>query len=69
MVAKEATFLIALATEEFIKRLSLESHQLAARERRTVVQERDIGEFCLVIHFVSLGRSGLVLGRHCCAEG
>jgi histone H3/H4 len=42
-VAKEATFLISLATEEFIKRLSEASHHIAHREKRVTVQQRDIG--------------------------
>ena len=43
MVAKEAAFLISLATEEFIKRLSEASHHIAHREKRVTVQQRDIG--------------------------
>ena len=42
-VAKEAAFLISLATEEFIKRLSEASHHIAHREKRVTVQQRDIG--------------------------
>jgi histone H3/H4 len=49
MVAKEATFLISIATEEFIKRLSLASQRVAEKERRTVVQQRDISERLLYI--------------------
>jgi len=44
MVAKEATFLISIATEEFIKRLSQAAHHVAQKERRTTVQQKDIGE-------------------------
>jgi histone H3/H4 len=51
MVAKEATFLISLATEEFIKRLSLASQQVAAREKRAVVQQRDISAYCWLMQF------------------
>ena len=43
IVAKEAAFLISLATEEFIKRLSEASHHIAHREKRVTVQQRDIG--------------------------
>ncbi|KAI0269852.1 histone-fold-containing protein [Gloeopeniophorella convolvens] len=42
MVAKEATFLISLAAEEFVKRLSEASHHVASREKRVTVQQRDI---------------------------
>jgi DNA polymerase epsilon subunit 4 len=42
-IAKEAAFLISLATEEFIKRLSEASHHIAHREKRVTVQQRDIG--------------------------
>ncbi|KAI0304405.1 hypothetical protein B0F90DRAFT_1705454 [Multifurca ochricompacta] len=41
-VAKEAIFLISLATEEFIKRLSEASHHIALREKRVTVQQRDV---------------------------
>jgi DNA polymerase epsilon subunit 4 len=43
MVAKEATFIISLATEEFIKRFSEASYHIAHREKRVTVQQRDIG--------------------------
>ena len=43
MVAKEAAFLISLATEEFVKRLSEASYHIAHREKRVTVQQRDIG--------------------------
>ncbi|KAG9315575.1 hypothetical protein JVU11DRAFT_3211 [Chiua virens] len=42
MVARDATFLISLATEEFIKRLSQACQKLAEREKRTTVQQRDV---------------------------
>jgi DNA polymerase epsilon subunit 4 len=42
-VAKEAAFLISLAAEEFIKRLSEASHHIAHREKRVMVQQRDVG--------------------------
>ncbi|KAH9969616.1 hypothetical protein BC827DRAFT_1161396 [Russula dissimulans] len=41
-VAKEAAFVISLATEEFIKRLSEASHHIAQRDKRVTVQQRDI---------------------------
>jgi DNA polymerase epsilon subunit 4 len=43
MVAKEATFLISLATEEFIKRFCEASYHIAHRDKRVTVQQRDIG--------------------------
>ncbi|GLB38302.1 putative CPSF A subunit region [Lyophyllum shimeji] len=42
IVAKDATFLISLATEEFIKRLCEAGKRVAERERRTTVQHKDI---------------------------
>ncbi|KAF9236523.1 hypothetical protein BU15DRAFT_49969 [Melanogaster broomeanus] len=42
IVAKDATFLISLATEEFIKRLSEACQKLAEREKRTTVQQKDV---------------------------
>ncbi|KAF5382722.1 hypothetical protein D9615_002833 [Tricholomella constricta] len=42
IIAKDATFLISLATEEFIKRLSEAGKRIAERERRTTVQHKDI---------------------------
>ncbi|TFK70373.1 histone-fold-containing protein, partial [Pluteus cervinus] len=42
MVAKEAVFLISLATEEFIRRLSQYAQRTAERERRATVQHKDI---------------------------
>lgn len=48
IVAKEATFLISLATEEFIKRFSEASYHIAHREQRKTVQQRDIGKPCHV---------------------
>ncbi|KIM43301.1 hypothetical protein M413DRAFT_444120 [Hebeloma cylindrosporum] len=42
IVAKEATFLISLATEEFIRRLCEAGQQVAHREKRSTVQHRDI---------------------------
>ncbi|KAG5639200.1 hypothetical protein H0H81_005679 [Sphagnurus paluster] len=42
IITKEATFLISLATEEFIKRISEAAKRVADRERRTTVQHKDI---------------------------
>ena len=42
-MAKEATFLISLATEEFVKRICQASQRIAEREKRATVQQRDIG--------------------------
>ncbi|EGN98025.1 hypothetical protein SERLA73DRAFT_182864 [Serpula lacrymans var. lacrymans S7.3] len=42
MMAKDATFLISLATEEFIKRLADAGQKSAEREKRTTVQQKDI---------------------------
>jgi DNA polymerase epsilon subunit 4 len=54
---KEATFLISLATEEFIKRFSQAIQRVADKERRATVQQRDVGEFirsCEIIFWGSL---------------
>ncbi|THH30620.1 hypothetical protein EUX98_g3559 [Antrodiella citrinella] len=42
MMAREATFLISVATEEFIKRMAEESSIVAAREKRVTIQYRDL---------------------------
>ncbi|KAF9013378.1 histone-fold-containing protein, partial [Cyathus striatus] len=42
IVAKEATYLISLATEEFIKRLCTAAQKVASREQRATVQHKDI---------------------------
>ncbi|KAJ7175423.1 histone-fold-containing protein [Mycena filopes] len=42
IVAKEATFLISCATEEFIKRIGEAAMALAEREKRTTLQYKDI---------------------------
>ncbi|KIY53071.1 hypothetical protein FISHEDRAFT_9015, partial [Fistulina hepatica ATCC 64428] len=42
IVAREAAFLISLATEHFIKRLVEAGHHAAEREKRTVVQHKDL---------------------------
>ncbi|KAG8740515.1 hypothetical protein FRC12_015979 [Ceratobasidium sp. 428] len=41
-VTKEAVHTISVATEEFIKRLSMAAHYQASRERRTMIQYKDI---------------------------
>jgi len=41
-MSKEATYLISVATEEFIKLLAQSGHQQAAREKRTTVQYKDM---------------------------
>jgi len=42
IIAKEATYLISVATEEFLKRISEAAMAIAERERRTTVQHKDI---------------------------
>ncbi|KAG5341123.1 hypothetical protein C0989_011346 [Termitomyces sp. Mn162] len=42
IVAKDATFLISLATEEFIKRRTEAGKMVAEREKRATVQHKDI---------------------------
>ncbi|KAI6094656.1 hypothetical protein EDD16DRAFT_1502858 [Pisolithus croceorrhizus] len=42
MVARDAAFLISMATEEFIKRLAQASQKVAEREKRSTVQQRDV---------------------------
>jgi histone H3/H4 len=42
MVAKDATFLISLATEEFIRRLAVAVHNVATKENRTTMRVSDI---------------------------
>ncbi|KAL4064861.1 hypothetical protein V8B97DRAFT_1199324 [Scleroderma yunnanense] len=42
MVARDATVLISLATEEFIKRLAEASQKVAEREKRSTVQHKDV---------------------------
>ncbi|KAI0031902.1 histone-fold-containing protein [Vararia minispora EC-137] len=41
-VAKDAVFLISMATEEFIKRFTEACHNVAAREKRVTVQPKDV---------------------------
>ena len=42
MVAKDAAFLISLATEEFIRRLAVAGHDVATKENRTTMKLSDI---------------------------
>ncbi|KAF5362969.1 hypothetical protein D9758_007121 [Tetrapyrgos nigripes] len=42
IIARDATFLISLATEEFIKRLCQAGQRTAEREKRTTVQNKDL---------------------------
>lgn len=42
MVARDATLLISLATEEFIRRFCQASQRVAEREKRQTVQHRDL---------------------------
>ncbi|KAG1753569.1 uncharacterized protein EDB91DRAFT_1043230 [Suillus paluster] len=42
IVARDATFVISLATEEFIRRLSEACQKLAEREKRATVQQKDV---------------------------
>jgi histone H3/H4 len=44
IIAKEAVFLISLATEEFIKSFTQATQRLAEKERRATVQPRDVGK-------------------------
>lgn len=43
IMARDATFLISLATEEFIKRICEASRAISERENRTTVQYKDLG--------------------------
>ncbi|KAJ3790230.1 hypothetical protein GGU10DRAFT_341428 [Lentinula aff. detonsa] len=63
IIARDATFLISLATEEFIKRLCQAGHKAAEKERRTTVQHKDIvavirraDEFMFLDEIVSLNQ-------------
>jgi len=44
VIAKEATFLISFATEEFIKHFCQAAHHVAQKDKRLIVHHRDIGE-------------------------
>ncbi|KIJ59462.1 hypothetical protein HYDPIDRAFT_140554 [Hydnomerulius pinastri MD-312] len=70
IVAKDATFLISLATEEFIKRLSEACQKLAEREKRTTVQQKDIAsivrradEFLFLEEIISFQRTEIPAKR------
>ncbi|KAF8650136.1 hypothetical protein AX16_005372 [Volvariella volvacea WC 439] len=54
IVAKDATFLISLATEEFIKRLAGHAQRVAERENRATVQHKDIGARTTFWHLACL---------------
>jgi DNA polymerase epsilon subunit 4 len=43
IIAKDATFLISVATEEFIKRLCEAARANALKEKRATVQQKDLG--------------------------
>ena len=45
MIARDATFLISLAAEEFIRRFVQAGQRVAEREKRATVQHRDLGMF------------------------
>lgn len=53
IIARDATFLISLAAEEFIKRLCQAGQKAAEKERRTTVQHKDLGEH-RTLEFISL---------------
>ncbi|KAF7975349.1 hypothetical protein HWV62_9803 [Athelia sp. TMB] len=58
MIAKEATFLISIAAEEFLKRFTQAAHRVAEREKRMTVQARDVDEFTFlndICGYASLG--------------
>ena len=44
-MAKDAVFLIALATESFIAELAAASHRVGEKERRTTVLQKDLGAY------------------------
>ncbi|KAF9068638.1 hypothetical protein BDP27DRAFT_1327039 [Rhodocollybia butyracea] len=61
IIARDATFLISLAAEEFIKRLCQAGKRVAEKERRTTVQHKDIAtvvrkadEFMFLDEIISL---------------
>ncbi|OAX34296.1 hypothetical protein K503DRAFT_699010 [Rhizopogon vinicolor AM-OR11-026] len=64
IIARDATFLISLATEEFIRRLSEACQKLAEREKRTTVQQKDVAsvvrraeEFMFLEEIISFQRT------------
>ncbi|KAF9454821.1 hypothetical protein P691DRAFT_201484 [Macrolepiota fuliginosa MF-IS2] len=48
LVAKDAVFVISLATEAFISELAQAAQRVAEREKRATVQHKDIGVYSLV---------------------
>ncbi|CCM01902.1 uncharacterized protein FIBRA_03973 [Fibroporia radiculosa] len=42
LVQREATFLISIATEEFIKRIAAATERIATKEKRMTTQQRDV---------------------------
>jgi hypothetical protein len=52
MVSREATFLISVATEKFIERLTQAGQSVAERQSRTTVQERDICEHGICLPYI-----------------
>jgi hypothetical protein len=56
-IAKEATFLISLAAEEFIKRLSEAAQRVAERERRTTIQSRDLSMYQIDMWYFEFSQS------------
>jgi len=53
MVARDAIFLIGLATESFIAELAMAAHRVTIKEKRATVQHKDIGMWPTQ-HLVSL---------------
>jgi histone H3/H4 len=49
-VAKEAVFLVSMATEKFIARIAESAKSQAGREKRTTVQRKDIRES--ILHYL-----------------
>ncbi|KAJ3896937.1 hypothetical protein GG344DRAFT_71882 [Lentinula edodes] len=63
IIARDATFLISLAAEEFIKRLCQAGQKAAEKERRTTVQHKDLAtvvrradEFMFLDEIISLNQ-------------
>ena len=56
MMQREATFMVSKATEHFVQRFVEEIQRVADREKRTTVQQRDVGMSVMriVIAFSSL---------------
>lgn len=47
VIARDAVFLVSLATEAFIAELAQAAQRVAEKERRTTVQQKDIGVYSL----------------------